>query len=284
MVKVSGGARTTTGVGLHMAYVGRDGDLGVEMDSGVRVDGKGFEKQVISDWDLDLEAQDLRSPSPDLRRKPVKLVHNLIFSMPPGTSPGAVLKAVKKLAANEWALKHRYAMVLHTDERHPHVHVVLKAMGERGERLNIRKATLRSWRAQFAENLRELGVTANATERAVRGESRSRKRDAIYRANRRGDSTHMEQRHAQVGGELRTGGLKMEKGRGVLLRTRAEVREGWRRLGVMLEAQGDRELSDAVRAFESRMPVPRTERELLAKEMLERSRARAAKEMDPPTR
>src|SRR5882724_7957993 len=34
-------------------------------------------------------------------------------------------------------------------------------------------ATLRSWRVQFAENLRELGVAANATERAVRGLSRT---------------------------------------------------------------------------------------------------------------
>jgi hypothetical protein len=33
--------------------------------------------------------------------------------MPPGTSPKAVLKAVKKLAANEWALRHRFALALH---------------------------------------------------------------------------------------------------------------------------------------------------------------------------
>src|SRR5581483_4486516 len=35
-----------------------------------------------------------------------------------------------------------------------------------GVRLNTRKATLRAWRDQFAANLRELGVAANATERA----------------------------------------------------------------------------------------------------------------------
>jgi hypothetical protein len=52
MVKVSGGATTVAGVGMHMAYVGREGDLGLEMDSGTHVDGKEFEQQVISDWDL----------------------------------------------------------------------------------------------------------------------------------------------------------------------------------------------------------------------------------------
>lgn len=34
------------------------------------------------------------------------------------------------------------AMALHTDEFHPHVHAVLQAVSEQGERLYIRKATL----------------------------------------------------------------------------------------------------------------------------------------------
>src|SRR3954447_25624162 len=96
-----------------------------------------------------------------------------------------------RLALNEWALQHRYAMTLHTDDEHRHVHVVLKAVSEQGVRLNIRKSTLRSWRAGFAANLRELGVDANATERAVRGQSKNRKLDGIYRAALRGQSTHL---------------------------------------------------------------------------------------------
>jgi hypothetical protein len=50
--------------------------------------------------------------------------------MPPGTSPQKVLAAVRKLAVNEFALQHRYALVLHTDEAHPHVHLVVKAESE----------------------------------------------------------------------------------------------------------------------------------------------------------
>jgi type IV secretory pathway VirD2 relaxase len=80
-------------------------------------------------------------------------------------------------------------MVLHTDEAHPHVHLVVKAVSEQGERLNIRKATLRNWRQQFATHLRELGVAANATDRAVRGQHRTPKHDAIYRAMQRNEST-----------------------------------------------------------------------------------------------
>jgi hypothetical protein len=43
-----------------------------------------------------------------------------------------VLEAVRNFTREEFALKHRYALVLHTDEPHPHVHVVVKAMGGNG--------------------------------------------------------------------------------------------------------------------------------------------------------
>lgn len=63
--------------------------------------------------------------------------------------------------------------------------------------LNIRKATLRDWREAFAGHLRRVGVPANATPRVVRGETRPRKSDAVYRAARRGASTHMRAHGAQ---------------------------------------------------------------------------------------
>src|SRR3954451_1110259 len=47
MVKVSGGARTLGGVQAHFAYIGREGELGVEVDQGFQLVGKGFERQVV---------------------------------------------------------------------------------------------------------------------------------------------------------------------------------------------------------------------------------------------
>jgi len=67
--------------------------------------------------------------------------------MPPGTDPKRLLLAAQDFAMDEFALIHRYAMVLHTDEPHPHVHLVVKAMSEQGQRLRIDKAKLRSWRS-----------------------------------------------------------------------------------------------------------------------------------------
>jgi hypothetical protein len=82
-------------------------------------------------------------------RQPPKLVHKLMFSMLPGTPPDKLQAAVSNLALEEFALKHRYVMVLHTDEPHPHVHMVVKAVSEQGVRLNIRKAKLREWRCEL---------------------------------------------------------------------------------------------------------------------------------------
>jgi type IV secretory pathway VirD2 relaxase len=147
--------------------------------------------------------------------------------MPAGTPPRAVLEAVKDFAREELGLKHRYAMVLHTDEPHPHVHMVVKAVSEQGVRLNIRKATLRGWRKEFARHLRAHGVEANATERAARGNRLTAKLDGIYRAEQRGDSHHTHTRAEAVARELLGGDLRVERGKARLLETRKKAERGW---------------------------------------------------------
>lgn len=161
-------------------------------------------------------------------------------------------------------MKHRYALALHTDEPHPHVHLVLKAVSERGVRLNIRKATLREWRREFARHLRAQGVAANATERAVRGDNRTYKRDGIYRANERGASTHMEARTAAVAEELRSGKFRHDPGRETMKETRNEVLRGWRVMREILVQEGQPQLADTVAHFADKMPAIRTEKQQLA--------------------
>ncbi len=284
MVKVSGGARSLAGVGQHFSYIGRD-DFVLETDMGERLQEKGFKTALVEDWDLDLERYWQQSErSVNIPRRSPKLVHNIIFSMPPGTQPDKVLQAVRRFATNEWALKHRYAMVLHTNEAHPHVHVVVKAMSEQGKRLNIRKATLRDWRTQFAANLRELGVAANATERAVRGQSKSSLPDAIYRANRddKRESTHLQKRVKTIYNDLRHDDLsKPDRGKEKLLATRRAVDRGWRNVSLMLAEGGDRELAERVQRFVDRMPPPQTGNEVLMQELLVSNTAR---QIDPETK
>jgi type IV secretion system T-DNA border endonuclease VirD2 len=195
-----------------------------------------------------------------------------MFSMPPGAPPDKVVGAVRNFAREEFWGQHRYAFVLHTDEAHPHVHLVLKAINEQGERLNIKKATLRHWRSEFARNLRVLGVDANATERAVRGESRKAKRDGIYRAGLRGDSTYILATSEAVAAEVSKGNVRADIGKRKLAETRRHVESGWRNLAINLAEDGHQDLARDVQRFVDRMPPPRTERELVTDELLERAR------------
>jgi hypothetical protein len=266
MVKVlSRGGQDLKAIGRHLGYLNRGGEVDLETDDGQRLSGKGIEKELLEDWDLDLEEHrrkvDLESWS---NRSPPKLAYKLMFSMPAGTPPDKVLSAVKNFAREELGLKHRYAMVLHTDEPHPHVHVVVKAMSEQGVRLYIRKATLREWRREFARHLRALGVAANATDRGVRGESRSAKRDGIYRAEQRGESRHTQARAEAVAADLSRGKLRVEAGKEKLVETRRQVERGWWAVSDILVAGGRSELAAQVRRFSTQMPPPRTDRELVA--------------------
>lgn len=281
MIKVSGGGKSVGAVAAHFRYIDRRGGLEIETDDGERRQGKGVARELLEDWGLALDDLEARSAySGASGRRPAKLVHNIVFSMPRGTPPDKLLAAVKHFAQEKFALEHRYAMVLHTDHDHPHVHLVLKAVSEYGVRLNIRKATLREWRRDFAAALRLHGVPANATERAVRGESRINKSDGIYRAMRRGDSSHFEERASAVARELRQGDLKPGVGKQALVETRRNVERGWAAVSELLERDGEHHLASQVRRFIDQMPPPITERERLANQLLRQVRQRVA---EPPS-
>ena len=270
MIKVlSRGGQDLKAVRRHLDYLRdrEEGELAIETDDGERLTGAGVAKNLTEDWDLDLQEHRQRSDLDGRGRHSMKLVHKLMFSMPAGTPPQKVLEAVKNFAREELALKHRYMMVLHTDEPHPHVHMVVKAVSEQGERLHIRKATLRGWRQEFARHLRALGVPANATERAVRGANRSPKVDGIYRAEQRGESWRLQARIKEARSELLGGKLRSEPGKETLIETRKAVERGWRGVSEILVAQGQRDLAADVMRFVGRMPPPKSDREMLAQEL-----------------
>ena len=77
-----------------------------------------------------------------------------------------------------------------------------------------RRATLREWRRDFAQCLREYGVEANATERAVRGSRHQSRKDGIFRAARRGDSRFIRDRADSVGPGTAPGKSKARRRRG----------------------------------------------------------------------
>ena len=283
MVKVlTQGAANLGAVRRHLDYIGRKGEVELETDDGRSLTGPDAGDGLADEWNLDLEQGGSRTGLPAESGKPgPRLVHKLVFSMPAGTPAGRVLAATRNFMREEFALQHRYAMALHTDEPNPHVHVVLKAVSEQGRRLHIRKATLRAWREGFARQLRAAGVEANATPRQARGEVTPRKTDGIYRASRRGESTHMRERAQAAASMLAAGRASVEPGKAKLIETRQEAKRAWDVVGDLLMQQGQADLSAQVRRFAARMPPPVTEREWMARELMaaagERSRQQEAR-------
>jgi hypothetical protein len=268
-------------VARHLNYIGRYGDLGLETDEGDHIQGRSAGQQLLNEWDLDLDENRRDSKLSGALGRAPKLVHKIMLSMPPGTPSKGVLTAARNFAREEFALKHRYALVLHTDEPHPHVHLVVKAVSEQGVRLNISKATLRQWRREFARHLRDQGVAANATERAVRGESRTHKKDGIYRATKRGDSTHTRARAEAVASGLQNGKLSIESGQAKLLRTHREVVLGWQAVHEFLLRDGQPELAAWVGRFAAELRPPRTEKQWLAHDLSERQRVPYVRSQQP---
>lgn len=275
MVKVSGGAKSLKGAIAHLRYIDRNGKLELETDEGSRLKGGEVARALVSEWDLEAAGARARAPYRGQGgRRPAKLLHNVILSMPRGTPPDKLLAASRAFAREQFGLQHRYALVLHTDQDHPHVHLVVKAVSEEGKRLNIRKATLREWRTQFAHHLRAQGIAANATERAVRGRSQSTFKDGIYRASLRGESRYLRERLARVADEERRGGLKRTAGKAKLLETRRAVVAGWQAAAEALLEAGQGALAQKIWGFVGGMQPPLTTDEQLTRSVAERSRPR----------
>jgi len=268
MVKVTGGGKRVAAVAAHLSYISQQGELELETDEGQRVSKDG-QRMFLKDWHLELSAGQYRkSRGLDGSPRSLKLVHNIVLSMPAPTPADKVLAAAKTFAREKFALKHRYAMALHTHQHHPHVHLMVKAEDEHGRRLHIDKALLREWRQDFARMMRDQGIAANATPRAVRGQGKRSPKDAIFRAQRRADSHALRERVESVVSELSTTGTVRDPAHTKLQETRSAVMAGWMRIAETLENQGEIVLAGDVRYFAKHLAPVLTDRERLAQEFI----------------
>jgi Relaxase/Mobilisation nuclease domain len=275
MVKVTGGGTHRKGVGAHLSYISRKGQLEIETDEGERIDKKA-QQGLLRDWHLELSPGQYRKakegkPPP----RAVKLTHNIVLSMPRPTPPEKVLSAAKAFAREKFALKHRYALVLHTHQEHPHVHLVVKAEGADGRRLHIDKAMLRGWREDFARLMRDQGIAANATPRALRGRNKGSTKDAVYRTQPSRSHALRAQVH-EIATELSKTGTVTDPARATLLKTRKAVISGWLGVAAALDGQGQLELAGDVRYFAQHLPPVLTDRERLAQDFIRHLKARTS--------
>ena len=269
MVKVTGGGRSIGAVAAHFAYISQRGEIDIETDDGQRV-SREDQKDLLRGWHLGLSPGQYRPPPRDSKRSVsgIKLVHNIVLSMPAPTPPDKVLAAAKTFAREKFGLKYRYVMALHTHQKHPHVHLVVKAEGLDVPRLHIDKAMLREWRRDFARMMRNQGIAANATPQAVRGHSKGVERDCHYRTRIRGSSYALRERVHNVAKELATSGAIRDPAHGKIAKTRQGVVEGWLGAAALLDRQGETGLASEVRQFVKNLPPTLTDRERIAVELI----------------
>jgi len=152
-------------------------------------------------------------------------------------------------------------MVLHTDQAHPHVHLVVSAHNSDGGRLNIQKADLRRWREQFARHLRDHGLEANATPAQLRGRLSDHQKDGIYRAAQRGESRVEWEREERALQAARAVETQQVPGLGRIVETAEAVQGDWLMTAAALESQGLGALAVDVERFRQSLRVPLTRRE-----------------------
>lgn len=167
MVKITnrlGAGKGMAAIRNHLAYISRNGKLELETDTGERLSNK----SAVADYSLEIGSMVRGRPIPEVSHR--REAFNIILSMPAGTTSEKVREAAREFLKEEFGEKHRYCFTLHTDTDKPHVHAcVLAAPLKKGKRLNPRKADLQRWREGFAEQLRNIGIDANATPRRTRG-------------------------------------------------------------------------------------------------------------------
>lgn len=176
-VKISGAGRDIRQIKNHLDYISRNGEKVLEDQDGNEL----ADREAI---------RDLRDTWRDGRHGittdngTVRESFNIILSMPPGTRREGVHHAVRDFAAGEFGGRYDYVFVSHDDTRHPHAHLLVKAVGYDGKRLNPRKADLQRWRETFAAKLREHGIEANATKKPTRGITKHPKQRGVIAAER----------------------------------------------------------------------------------------------------
>jgi hypothetical protein len=239
-----------------------------------RVTGRAAQREILKTWQLDLSpGQYRRHRNGDLPKRPVKLVHNIVLSMPLPTAPGRVLIAAREFAREKFALTNRYALVLHADQAHPHVHLVVKAHSNQGRRLHVDKAMLRGWREDFARMMRDQGVPANATPRFCRDRSEKKRRDSANRGRQSSVSGLLRDQsdfmgETQLSDDQTAADPRLKK----IAVGRKRVRDQWSAVADILESQGEISLAADVRYFGAPPRPAHQSRELARDDLLREGR------------
>ncbi len=286
IVKVKSFPHGVKGVKKTMSYISRDGELPLEKDTGEIVKGLEEQRELIRDWSVDFD-----------KRKDSRDSAHVIFSMPPGSDPEALRRAVRATGArafpdNEWVF------AIHQDKDHPHAHMILKMRGrEKGLKLDPKKADLYRLREIFAEAAREQGVELAASSRAARGVGRKGIDHSSYYLKKKGIKPDVEKKFLQESArEIITGDWTEKPWEKAMAERNKLEREAYRQEAAALRQEAEQQTMQAAREqmlkdarileqFALRMPKPKTKRQATKERMMQelqrlQREKRRAKERD----
>ena len=202
--------RSTEGVRVagHFDYISRNGKIELETSEGQTLTGKTATGQLMTEW-LARHDEDRGN---GLATDRTRIVTRMVLSMPAEVNAEAVKDAVRTLAEDEFGGRHDYVMALHTDTKHPHVHLTVRTVGHDGIKLNLRKADLEHLRDHFAQRLRQRGIEAEATPRHARGVTRKSEKTPIYKMRQKGKPVRTDQaKRAEVKRDMEANGGPLQR-------------------------------------------------------------------------
>lgn len=258
-----------TRVSAHLEYISRNGKIELENSLGDVLAGKAASAALCAEW---LQSHD-EDRANGLASDRTRITTSIVFSMPGTTNASAVKDAVRALAQQEFGGLHDYVMALHTDTKHPHVHLTVRTVGHDGIKLNLRKADLQHLRDVFAGKLRQRGIDAESTPRSARGVTRRGERTPVYKIRQRGevvavDKAKRREVHRDVSDH--SGQLPDQPWDGAIVERRNRVMNTYSAAAAVLARSTDpedRDLARATERFAVGLTDVTTERTVLAREV-----------------
>ena len=280
MVKITGRTKDGEHLAAHLEYISRKGELDLEQSDGALIHGRDAVRELADDW-AEVGEGDSR------RRSNSNMSVSVVLSMPIGTDPDRLKDAVRAFARAEFGDTFPYVFAFHQDAKgeQPHIHLSVRALGVKGERLNPRKADLADWRERFARELRGRGIQAEATPRRSRGITHKPERTSVRKARERFERTGKNEprvlREARRDAEaLARGGARAQPWDEQMRLRQAEVRSTYQAAARVLAASADpvdKALARDVQAFVKAMPAPVSRKVAMARQIaVEGQRARPA--------
>lgn len=276
IVKITGFSKGSGGVKASIEYITRNGKVELEDSRGNNYFGKKEVDDFFDEWD---------NFSRKGRNKNQRDTMKMVLSMPEGTNSESLKKAARDFVKNEFSENHEYAFALHTDDKHPHVHIIVKTLGFDQKRLNPRKADIQNWRENFAEKLRDNGIEAEATPRVIRGvvkkseaqvlrhleQAEAKRKPRVSTVKESQKNAVMDELNAEKKGVYKK---PMDWDRAIN-KQREEVKKAWDDLASELEKQNSRDdmyLARQVRIFADYLPVAETNHDQMKRDVKRNSK------------